>query len=50
MSTLFRNLPKAFDTINYDLIIAKVKAYDFSKKTLNSMTSYLKNRKQKVPG
>lgn len=49
MSTLFRNLRKAFDTINYDLIIAKVKAYDFSKNfELND--KLFEKSKAKVPG
>ena len=41
------DLPKGFDTINQDLMTAKLKAYNFSKETLNLMKSYLKNRKQK---
>ena len=32
----------------HDLMIAKLKAYGFSKEALKSMKSYLKNRKQKV--
>ena len=42
------DLSKAFDTINHDLMLAKLKAYEFSTYTLNRMHSYLKNRKQKV--
>ena len=48
VSRLFMNLSKAFDTINHDLLIAKLKAYGFSKETLKLMKSYSKNRKQEV--
>ena len=45
---LFIDLAKAFDTINHDLLLAKLKAYDFSRDALTLMCSYLKNAKQKV--
>ena len=45
---LFMDLSKTFDTINQDLLLAKLKAYGFSKDTLTLICSYLKNRKQKV--
>ena len=43
-----RGIDKAFDTINHDLMLAKLKTYRFSTNTLILMHSYLKNRKQKV--
>ena len=48
VSALFMDLSKVFDTINHDLMLAKLKAYGFSTNALNLMHSYLKNRKQKV--
>ena len=42
------DLSKAFDTINHDLLLAKLKAYGFSKQALSFMCSYLKNRRQRV--
>ena len=43
---LFMDLSKAFDTINYDILLAKLKAYGFSNKSVALMCSYLKNRKR----
>ena len=48
VSDLFMNLSKAFDTINHDLMLAKLKAYGFSNNALDLMHSYIKNRKQNV--
>ena len=43
VSALFMDLSKAFNTINHDLMLAKLKAYGFSTNALNLM-----HRKQKV--
>ena len=48
VSELFMDLSKAFGTINHDLMIAKLRAYGFSKEALKFIQSYLKNRKQSV--
>ena len=48
ISALFMDLSKVFDAINHDLLIAKLKAYGFSKEALKLMKSYLNSRKQKV--
>ena len=45
VSVLFMDLLKAFDTVNYDLILVKLKAYGFSTNALKLMHSYLKNIK-----
>ena len=48
MSAIFMDLSKAFDTINHDLLLAKLKTYGFSKQASSFMCSYLKNRRQRV--
>ena len=42
------DLSKTFDTINHDLLIAKLEAYEFSANAMLFMLSYLKNRSQIV--
>ena len=45
---ILMDLSKAFDTLNHDLLIAKVHAYGFSKKALILVKSYLSNRWQRT--
>ena len=45
---LFMDLSKAFDTINNNSSLAKLKAYLISINALDRMNSYLKNRRQSV--
>ena len=42
------DLSKAFDTINHELLIAKLDAFGFSKKSLELILDYLSNRLQHV--
>ena len=45
---LMTDLSKAFDCLSHDLLIAKLDAYGFDKKSLELVYSYLSNRKQRV--
>ena len=45
---MYVDVSKAFDTINHDLLLAKLRAKPFSTSALNLLYSYLKYRKQKV--
>ena len=45
---MFMDLSKAFDTMNHDLLIAKLGAYGFQKDTLSFMKSYLTKRRPRV--
>ena len=42
------DLPKAFDTINHKLLIAKLHAYGFNKESLKLISDYLSNRWQRT--
>ena len=48
ISVIFTDLSKAFDTINLDLLLAKLKSYGFLKQALSFMCSCPKNRRQRV--
>ena len=48
VSVIFMDLSKAFDTINHDLLLAKLKAYGFSHNALAFMLSYLKKQSDRV--
>ena len=42
------DLSKAFDTINHELLIAKLHAYGFNKESLELILDYLSNRWQRT--
>ena len=48
VSVIFMDLSKAFDTLNHDLLIAKLEAYGFSVNSLSYIHSYLNKRSQKT--
>ena len=45
---ILMDLSKAFDTLNHELLIAKLDAYGFSKPALKLIIDYLKNRWQRI--
>ena len=49
VSALFNDLSKAFDTVNHDLMIGKLKAYGFSGESLKFMQKLFKKQKKKSP-
>ena len=48
VGAIFMDLSKSFDTLNHDLLIAKLEAYGFSENSLNYIQSYLRNRLQRT--
>ena len=48
VSAIFMDLSKAFDTMNHNLLIAKLGAYGVERDSLSFMKSYLKDRQQRV--
>ena len=47
-AAVFMDLSKAFDTINHELLIAKLYAYGFTKESLMIILNYLSDRWQHV--
>ena len=45
---MLTDLSKAFDCLSHELLIAKLHAYGFDKKSLVLIYNYLSNRKQRV--
>ena len=48
VGVIFMDLSKAFDTLNNDLLIAKLEAYGFFENSLNYIQSYIRNRLQRT--
>ena len=48
VGTVFLDLRKAFDLVDHDILIYKLKLYHFSEKSINLFKSYLSNRQQSV--
>ena len=47
VGALFMDLPKAFDTLDHSLLLAKLSAYGFDNNSLSFVRSYLTNRIQR---
>ena len=48
VGAILMDLSKAFDTLNHNLLLAKLNAYGFSNNSLKFIQSYLKNRYQRT--
>ena len=48
VSAIFMDLSKAFDTLNHDLLLAKLEAYGFSENSIGYIQSYLGNCLQRT--
>ena len=46
--SVLMDLSNAFDTLNHELLIAKLSAYGFNNQSLKLIRSYLTNRQQKT--
>ena len=47
IGVIFMDLPKAFDTLDYSLLLAKLSAYGFDDNSLSFVRNYLTNRIQR---
>lgn len=48
VGAVFLDLQKAFDLVDHDILIHKLKLYHFSERSIEFFKSYLSNRKQRV--
>ena len=48
IGAIFMDLSKAFDSLNHDLLLAKLNAYGFSANAIAYIKSYLPNRYQRT--
>ena len=48
IGAIFMDLSKVFDTLNHELLLAKLNAYGFSENAIEYIKSYLSNRYQRT--
>ena len=48
VGSILMDLPKAYDCLPHDLLLAKLQAYVFSKESIRLFLSYLTNRTQRI--